>query len=308
LKRFEGLVVATVTPYSSDGGVDWTSFDRMLDYILAEPDVRGVFVNGHAGDASLLSEEERQAIILRTKARLKPHHALYAGAVSMSTSGVCAEARRAEDLGADVIVPFAPPAMAQGGMSSDVVPMSFFNAVSDATSLPLSIFQMPLGSGLGMGTETLVRLVKTFPIVAIKEGSDTIVAYEDNFFALRAANPEVAILPSSYDFFLSQLAVGADGILSGLGSLAPRMLARLWNASTDRDIVEMRRLNEQLYPLIRAVYGNKARMHMHTRIKAGLMQLGVIDDCRPRGPLVQLDAAELEEIRAVVLGFGEPSL
>jgi 4-hydroxy-tetrahydrodipicolinate synthase len=308
MTRIHGLVVATVTPYHPDGAIDWPSFDRMLDHVCAEPGVTGIFVNGHAGDASLLTPEERKVVIARAAARRKPHQTLFAGAVAMSTAGVCHEARVAEDQGVDVIVPFPAPAMAQGAMASDTVPMAFFEAVARATSLPLSIFQMPLGSGLGMRTDTLVRLVRTFPIVAIKEGSDTIVAYEDNFFAIRAANPDVAILPSSYDFFLSQLAVGADGILSGLGSLAPRLLGRLWAAAQAGNLAEMRAVNEELYPLIRVIYGAKVRMHMHTRIKAGLQAMGIIAGHQPRGPLVALSAAEEAEIAAVVGRFAPGTL
>jgi len=299
----QGLVVATVIPYDAAGAVDWNSFDRMMGHVSGEPEVTGIFVNGHAGDASMLTLGERRQVISRARERLQPHQKLFAGAVSMSTQGVCEEARVAEALGADIVVPFPAPAMGQGGMTSDAVPMAFFEQVSQATRLPLSVFQMPLASGLGMRTDTLVKLVKTFPIVAVKEGSDTIVAYEDNFFALREANSAVAILPSSYDFFLSQLAVGADGILSGLGSLAPRLLARLWRSARVSDLAEMREINMEMYPLIRAVYGNKVRMHMHTRIKAGLMQLGIIDNYLPRGPLVALPKAELQEIKSVISRF-----
>jgi len=308
MSKIQGLVVATVTPYHADGSIDWASFDRMIDHISGERGVTGIFVNGHAGDASLLNAEERRQVIARAKDRLLDHQTLFAGAVSMSTHGVCEEARMAEDLGADVVVPFPAPAMAQGAMASDAVPMAFFEKVTASTKLPLSIFQMPLGSGLGMKTDGLVKLVKNFPIVAIKEGSDTIVAYEDNFYAIRDANPDVAILPSSYDFFLAQLAVGADGILSGLGSLAPRLLAKLWNDSVSGDLDAMRETSRELYPLIRAIYGSKVRMHMHTRIKAGLMSMGIIENYLPRGPLIGLSEAELEEIQGIVSQYSAGTL
>lgn len=308
MKKIQGLIVATVTPYNSDSSVDWESFDRMIGYVSDEPEVSGIFVNGHAGDASLLTQAERSQVILRAKTSLKPHQKLFAGAIAMSTAGVCDEAKMATELGVDVVVPFPAPAMAQGAMSSDKVPMAFFDQVAKVTSLPLSIFQMPMSSGLGMTTSTLLKLVAEFPIVAIKEGSDTIVAYEDNFMAIRAANPDVAVLPSSYDFFLAQLAVGADGILSGLGSLAPRLLARLWKAAQREDLIEMRRISAELYPLIRAIYGSKTRMHMHTRIKAGLEVLGVIGDHTPRGPLVPLSESEQSEIAKIIKSFPPGSL
>lgn len=308
MARFQGVVVATVTPYNPDGSIDWPSFQRLLAHVSASPEVTGLFVNGHAGDASLITAPERAEMVRRARDAALPHQTLFAGAVASSTEGVCDEARRATDLGADVIVPFPIAAMGQGGMASDAVPMAFFEAVARATDQKLSIFQMPLSSGLGMKTSTLVRLVQTFPIMAIKEGSDTIVAYEDNFIAIRRANPEVSILPSSYDFFLAQLSVGADGILSGLGSLAPNQLALLWKAACAQDLGAMRDVSSALYPLVRAIYGAKARMHMHTRIKAGLEAMGVIDNHHPRGPLIALERAEYDEIAAIVKGFAPGTL
>lgn len=70
----------------------------------------------------------------------------------------------------------------------------------------------------------------------------------------------------------------------------------------------MQSINREMYPLIRAVYGSKVRMHMHTRIKAGLMHMGIIDNYLPRGPLVALPESELQEIKAVVSRFSPGSL
>ena len=40
------------------------------------------------------------------------------------------------------------------------------------------------------------------------------------------------MLPSNFDWFLPQLAVGADGVLSGLASLLPDLFIELWQATT----------------------------------------------------------------------------
>ena len=115
MARIQGLVVATVIPYDAAGAVDWNSFDRMMDHVSGEPEVTGIFVNGHAGDASLLTLDERRQVISRARERLQSHQKLFAGAVSMSTQGVCEEARVAEALGADVVVPFPRPPWARAG-------------------------------------------------------------------------------------------------------------------------------------------------------------------------------------------------
>jgi hypothetical protein len=49
------------------------------------------------------------------------------------------------------------------------------------------------------------------------------MAYEENSSALREKAPDVATLPANFDWFLPQLAVGDDGLLSGIASLTPRL-------------------------------------------------------------------------------------
>ena len=50
----------------------------------------------------------------------------------------------------------------------------------------------------------------------------------------------------------------------------------------------MRDAADRLHPIVRTIYGAPPRMDMHTRIKAGLEHLGVIDCAMPRAPLLPI--------------------
>src|SRR5207244_12099217 len=126
------------------------------------------------------------------------------------------------------------------------------------------------------------------------------LAYDENRRAVKKANPDVAILPSNYNWFLPQLAVGGDGILSGLVSLAPHLFIELWQASLADDLKTMRAANERLYPIVRAIYGPAPIMDMHTRMKVGLKALGLIDNADPRPPLLPVLPALCDAIATTV--------
>ena len=128
----------------------------------------------------------------------------------------------------------------------------------------------------------------------IKEGSVNMIAYEDNWRAVKAAAPDVGIFPTTAAWFLAQVAVGADGILSGLASLTPHFLIDLWRASQAMDLAKMRAVGDQLYPIVRKIYGAAPKMDMHTRVKVGLKHLGIIDCAVPRAPLLPI-SKEVEE-------------
>jgi 4-hydroxy-tetrahydrodipicolinate synthase len=284
-RSLNGVVVATVLPFGSDGLIDWTSYLQLLDYCASPDGITAVFVNGHAGEGASLSPVERTEVITRTRAHIGGKK-LLAGIIAYSTTEAVTQAKEAQSAGADCAVLFPLPGLAGGATATPRAPFAYVKAVAESIAIPVSIFQYPLASGLGFTTETLLEIAKLPGVVAIKEGSDTMLAYEENWRRIKAARPDLSILPSNFNWFLAQLAVGGDGILSGLASLTPHWLIDLWHASEASDLNAMRAASDRLYPIVRSIYGAEPLVDMHTRIKVGLKKLGIIANATPRPPLM----------------------
>lgn len=298
--RLTDVVVATVLPFTEAGAIDWDGYRNVLAYCATPDGISAVFVNGHAGEGATLTREERIKVVEFTKKFLGGSKPLMSGVIAFGTADAVAQARDFCAAGCDIPVVFPSPSFAAGGAATPDAPLAFVRAIADSVDAPISIFQYPVGSGCGYTTETLVAMSRIPNVVAIKEGSDTITAYEDTWRQVKAASPDVAVLPSNFDWFLPQLAVGADGILSGLASLTPHLLVELWRAAEAGDLGAMRKASDRLYPIVRNIYGKAPRMDMHTRIKVGLKHLGVIRNANPRGPLLPVSPAiQSAVIRAV---------
>ena len=290
----ESVTVATVLPFLSDGAIDRDSYRRLLDHCATPDGVEAVFVNGHAGEVAALTPAERSEVIDLTRAHIGPDRTLMAGIVAYSTAEAIARTREAREAGADVAVLFPFPQFGAGGGADRRAGPAYVAAVHAAEpEMPLSIFQYPLVSGAGFSTEVLTEIAGHPAVVAIKEGSGTVEAYEDNWRAIKAVRPDMRILPSNFGWFLPQIAIGADGLLSGLASLAPNELVALWRAGEAGDLAAMRAASDRLYPIVRGIYGAPPLMDMHTRIKAALCAMGVIAHDHPRPPLQPL----LPEVR-----------
>ncbi|MFL5136279.1 MAG: dihydrodipicolinate synthase family protein [Microvirga sp.] len=298
-----GLVAAVVLPFQPDGIIDWHGYRCVLDHCASADEIRAVFVNGHAGEGASLSRAERVEVIRQTRRHVGSRKPLLSGLIAFSTAEALEEARAAEDAGADVAVLFPPPAFAAGGASTVEAPLALLDAILERVSIPLSVFQLPVRSGFGYSTEALVAMAKRDRCIAVKEGSDDITLYEANFRALREAAPNLAVLASNFEWFLAQLAIGSDGILSGLLSLVPRHLGALWQAAECGNLDAMRASSDRLYPIVRAIYA-PPRMDMHTRIKAGLKHLKVIACDHPRGPLQPLTSATSRDVAEALTRCG----
>jgi 4-hydroxy-tetrahydrodipicolinate synthase len=297
-----GVTVATVLPFDESSAIDWSSYERLLAYCAVPDTISAVFVNGHAGEATALSDEERAEVIRRTRRVVGPSKPLLAGVVPHGVDDAIAQAKAAVAAGADCVVVFPPAALGGGAAATPDAPVAFFEKIAGSIGVPVSVFQYPLASGLGYSTSALVGIAGVPGVIAVKEGSNTMLAYEENFRALRSAAPHVAMLPSNYDWFLPQLAVGGDGLLSGLASLIPDGLVELWRASEALDLAAMRQASDRLYPIVRTIYGAAPIINMHTRIKVGLKAMGVIRHAGPRLPLVPVKPdVEAEIVRTVKL-------
>ncbi len=64
----QGVFTIAVTPFLPDGGIDWDSVDRMVDFYIAQG-ATGLTILGMMGEAGKLSADESIAVVKRVIAR-----------------------------------------------------------------------------------------------------------------------------------------------------------------------------------------------------------------------------------------------
>jgi 4-hydroxy-tetrahydrodipicolinate synthase len=187
-----------------------------------------------------------------------------------------------------------------------------YATIAEATSLPMIAFVYPTTSGLRIETDALIRICgEVDNVIAVKEWSNDIVAYERNYRTLKALDKEISVLSSFSKALLASLCVGADGILSGHGSLIANLHVEIFDAVKRGDLAAARRVSDRIYPLVQVFYAEPF-LDMHNRMKEALAILGRIDEAHVRPPLRRISDAERDEIRRVVteagLPIGQPEL
>ncbi|MFC0407031.1 dihydrodipicolinate synthase family protein [Roseomonas elaeocarpi] len=299
-----GIWPASLTPFAPDGSIDGGALRAHLRHLAETDGVRALVVNGHAGEATSLDREERQAVIRAAREVAGERVGVVAGVVAEDTRGACALARDAAEAGADAILLFPPLLFAGGAEARPEMALRFVSAVAAATALPIVLFQLSRASGLGYAPELLGRLCREVPgIIAVKEGSDIPAAYEASLEAIRGCGRPVTVLTTNNTWLFASLAYGADGILSGVGSVASAILADMFAASQRGDIAAARRANARLLPLTRVFYRRPA-LDMHNRMKTALHLMGLLPHPDPRPPLLPIEPAERGEIRAALVAAG----
>jgi 4-hydroxy-tetrahydrodipicolinate synthase len=170
-----------------------------------------------------------------------------------------------------------------------------FAMIADAVDLPIVVFQYPPESGMGYAPETLVKLTEIPQIAAYKDWSD-IVAFERNLRAVRATGRPVAVLSTLTMSLMSTFVLGADGAISGMGSVVADLQVELFTHVQNGDLDEARRVNDRLAPLVQVFYAPPF-LDMHNRMKEALAILGRIERAIVRPPLQPVSGAERDRIR-----------
>lgn len=303
--RYREVVVATVLPFTDSGAVDWQGYERLLAYCALPEGISTVFVNGHAGEGATLSLEERKEVIRRTRRFLEgTGKGVISGIITYGTEDAIRESEAALEAGAEGVVLFPLPQFGGAVQQRPDMALAYVEAVCRAVDAPVGIFQYPIASGFGYTTATLKAMAEIPGVAMIKDGSDSIMAYEDNLRTVKAAAPHVAMMPTSFNFFLAQMAHGGDGILSGLASLTPHLLVDLWRATRAGDLAGMRRAGDQLHPIVRGIYAAPPAVDCHTRIKVVLHAMGLIASDHPRPPLLPVSREVAEEVVRVAEAGG----
>jgi 4-hydroxy-tetrahydrodipicolinate synthase len=97
--------------------------------------------------------------------------------------------------------------------------------------------------------------------------------------------------------------LGADGAISGMGSVAADLQVELLAACRKGDLGEARRVNDRLDPLVRVFYAPPF-VDMHNRMKEALAILGRIPAAHVRPPLTPVGEAERQAIRRALAAAG----
>ena len=301
--RFSGCIPANLIPFTADLEIDVPAYTKHLRWLAGAKGVTAIVANGHAAEVSSLSREERiraLAIALEAVGGAVP---VIAGVYADGTQEAVALARDARTAGAAGLLVFPPTIFMWGAQVKPEMVLRHFSMLADAVDLPLVVFEYPPSSGIGYSPETLGELCKIPAVVAVKDWSNDIVAYEANLRALRASGRPVAMLSSFTMSLMATFLLSADGCISGMGSVAADLQAELFAAVKTGDLAEARRVNERLSPLVGVFYAPPF-VDMHNRMKEALALLGRIPAAHVRPPLTPVSDDERQRIRLALRSAG----
>ncbi|MBM4457575.1 MAG: dihydrodipicolinate synthase family protein [Chloroflexi bacterium] len=296
--KIGGVVSPMVTPLCADGVTVHEAGVHQLVERLVTQGVHGVFVAGTTGEVWALDDEQWSRLVRFAREALAGRAPLYAGVSHPSTAGAVARARLAESLGADVIVSLAPYYIPPG--QADIV--RHFQALANATALPIIIYQYPGIVKASITLPTYVELARIRGVVGVKDSLADVTEFHHMVLTLRGGGQDFRLFLGTDVLGNVAVMLGTQGLVPSLSNVAAPYIVGAYEAALAGDwqrSVAIQAQASALKAIYRVASGDGPFDGFLAGLKAALTVLGV-EAGPPAAPLRACTAAEAETIAEIL--------
>ena len=220
MNKFLGTGVALVTPFNGDKSIDFIALERIVNYVI-DGGVEYLVVLGTTGESVVLTEEEKQQVITKIIEVNNKRLPMVLGVGGNNTAAVVAELKTTNLADFDAVLSVSPyyNKPSQEGI------YQHFKAVSEASSKPVILYNVPGRTASNMLPETIVRLANDFDnIIAVKEAAGDLV----QAMKIIQHKPKNFLVISGDDMLaLPMTLAGGSGVVSVIGQGLPKEFSEM---------------------------------------------------------------------------------
>ena len=281
---FKGLGVAMVTPFKTDGQIDFESLARIVENLIAGG-VDHLCVLGTTAETPTLSENERLEVVKFVIKQVKGRIPMMVGCSSNCTAAVVEQIKNYQLDGIDAIlsaVPFYNKPSQEGIYRH-------FAEIAKASAKPIILYNVPGRTGVNMTAQTTLRIAREFKnVIGIKEASGNMEQVKE----IIAGAPEgFRVIIGDDSLAMEAIRNGAAGVISVIGNAVPKRFSELVHLTMQGKYAEAEQIQKQLSPL----YGLLFKEGSPCGVKALMSDRGILENVM-RLPLVPVSDALHKEI------------
>ena len=288
MTKLRGMGVALITPFKTDGTVDFTALQQLVEFQIKNG-ADYLVILGTTAETPTLTEQEKKEItqcVISVAAGRLP---LVIGCGGNNTQAIVQNLRTNDFAGIDAILSVTPyyNKPSQEGL------YQHFAAIAKASPLPIILYNVPGRTGVNMLASTTLRLANEFDnIVAIKEASGDFSQIDD---IIKDKPKHFSVISGDDGITFPLITLGAVGVISVVGNAFPKEFSRMIRLALNGDYENARTIHHRFNELIKLLFveGNPAG------IKSMLASMGFIENIL-RLPLVPNTITTYEKIRQVL--------
>ncbi|MGZ2368299.1 4-hydroxy-tetrahydrodipicolinate synthase [Ancylomarina sp. YFZ004] len=265
--QFSGTGVAIITPFHTDGSIDFNSLTNLVDFQINNG-INYLVVMGTTGEAATLNKDEKKAVIdyiIKINNKRVP---LVIGIGGNNTNevinGIKSFHAYNEIAGILSVAPYYNKPSQEGLYQH-------YKMIAEASPVPVILYNVPGRSAVNISAETTLRLASDFKnIVAVKEASGNM---EQIMEIIQNKPIDFAVISGDDALTFPMICLGAEGVISVVANAFPKEFSDMVNAALASEISEAKALHFKLFEIIQNLFtegnpaGIKAILHINNLIE-----------------------------------------
>ena len=240
------LLTAMITPMTEDGEINYGQARKLAEGLIASGN-DGLVIGGTTGESPSMSDEEKLRLFAEVKEAVGPEAAIIAGTTDNNHRKSVELTQEAEKLGVDGFLLTVPAynKPQQEGL------YLHFKAISEATSLPCMLYNVPSRTSLNMDDSTTLRLAEIDNIVGVKEASSDPVQIAK---IVDGAPDGFMVWSGNDDETFSVMCVGGYGIVSVAGNIMGDQIKTMMGLILEGELESAAAEHLQMLPIFKALF------------------------------------------------------
>ncbi len=243
---FTGAAVAIITPMNEDGTVNYSEFEKIVDFQI-ENGTDAIVICGTTGESSTLTEKEHLDCIKWCIDYVNGRCKVIAGTGSNSTASAIELSQEACKYGADALLVVTPyyNKTSQRGL------IAHYTAIHNATDKPIIVYNVPSRTGLNVQPATLKEIAKLPRINGVKEASGNLDQVAEIH---EICGDDLNIWSGNDDQIVDVLERGGKGVISVLSNVCPQETHDIVAKYLDGDIEGSKAIMEKHMKLAKNLF------------------------------------------------------
>jgi len=295
-EKYGRILVPMVTPFKEDQSVDYEAAVHLAEKLVKDNLADTIIISGTTGEFFSMNFEERVKLFQTIKDAVGSEIPLIAGTACISTVETIQLTQAVEKLGYDTVM-IASPYYTKPNQSEI---FNHFKNVANATSMYITLYNIPIFTGVNLNPETVAKLSEIDNIVAIKEEAELNPKQMTEFIN---TTPENFVIYCGDDsMIIEAFAQGGEkrigGVISGASHIIGTRMREMINNFIKGNVSEVAKTQQALLPLYRS-FGQNNRFNPVALLKAAMNMVGYNAGI-PRLPLMPATEEEKAKVKAML--------
>lgn len=287
MKRLYGVTTAMVTPFDQDGQVNLEKVAQLTEFLISKG-VHCLFPLGTTGEMIRLSVAERKSIAETIVKSAAGRVTVYIHAGTTTLQDTIELAKHAHEIGADGIGVVTPIFLGANDREMEEYYVAVANSVPE--DFPVYLYNIPQCASNDLKTEVAQRVANRCKNVVGVKYSWPDMLRTNEYLAINDGN--FSVMQGADRLLLPALAMGCDGVISGVSCVYPEPFVAVYNAYQEKDLEKARKLQRIAIRYCEVLKSGANMSYFKEALKLRGIDVGFM-----RAPQLDLPEEEIRELQ-----------